>query len=64
MPSRCGHRPSRVAVAGWCGLPVNVALSQKEEASLEVLDVSREFPRATVLKFSVSSRQNDTLCYK
>ena len=27
-------------------------------------DVSREFPRMSVLKFSVSGRQNDTLCYK
>jgi hypothetical protein len=29
-----------------------------------VSDVSREFPRVSVLKFSVSGRQDDTLCYK
>jgi hypothetical protein len=27
-------------------------------------DVSREFPRVAVLKFSMSDRRNDTVCYK
>jgi two-component system OmpR family response regulator len=34
------------------------------QASLEVSDVSREFPRVPVLKFSMSGRQDDTLRYK
>ena len=31
---------------------------------MEVYDVSHEFPRVSVLKFSMSGRRNDTVCYK
>src|SRR5262245_18868195 len=40
---------------------IDIAFSQ---APLEVSDVSREFPRVSVLKFSMSGRQIDTLRYK
>jgi two-component system, OmpR family, response regulator len=39
-------------------------LPKGREASLEVSDVSREFPFVSVLKSSMSARQDDTLCYK
>jgi len=38
--------------------------AEGREASLEVFNVSREFPRVSVLKFSMSGRQDDTLRYK
>jgi hypothetical protein len=38
--------------------------AEGREASLEVSNVSREFPRLSVLKFSMSGRQDDTLRYK
>jgi hypothetical protein len=38
--------------------------AERREASLEVSNVSREFPRVSVLKFSMSVRQGDTLRYK
>ena len=51
---KSGHKcPSR------CGhRPLGVA------ASLELYDVSREFPRVTVLKFSMSGGGKYTVCYK
>jgi len=39
-------------------------LAQRKTSILEVSDVSREFPRMPVLKFSMSGRQDDTLRYK
>ena len=38
--------------------------AEGREASLEAFNVSREFPRVSVLKFSMSGRQDDTLRYK
>jgi hypothetical protein len=49
MPSRRGHPLTNRAFP---------------EASLEVFDVSREFPGVTVVKFTMSDRLDDTLCYK
>ena len=43
---------------------IDIAFSKASEASLEVSNVSREIPRVTSLKFSMSDRQNDKLCYK
>lgn len=63
MPSRCGHRTTLarrhvlVRVHRHRFLP-------RGEASLEVSDVSREFPHGSVLKFSMSVRRDDTLRYK
>src|ERR1700759_3272458 len=50
MPSRCG-----------LSTPIS---ARGRDASLEVSDVSREFPLVSVLKFSMSVRQVDTLRYK
>jgi hypothetical protein len=67
MPSRGG--PGAQFGLGGQGKHVLVQIhrhrsKEGREASLEVSDVSREFPRVTVLKFSMSDRQDDTLCYK
>ena len=43
---------------------IDIAFSNAREASLEASNVSREIPAVTGLKFSMSDRQNDKLCYK
>jgi hypothetical protein len=62
MPSRWGL--PNLASAVLVRVCQRRLLPKGREAPLEVPDVSREFPRATVLKFSMSGLQNDTLCYK
>src|SRR5882757_7634992 len=71
MPSRCGIfvGPPNSTSAGKASMSlsgsIDIAFLPKgSEASLEVSDVSGEFPRLTVLQFSMSERRDDTLCYK
>src|SRR5947208_15707697 len=67
MPPRGGagaFDPGSASKAGRSLSSFHGIASKQSDASLEVSDVSSEFPRPTVLKFFMSDRQEDTLCYK